>query len=689
MAAEKHQIQRKTDTDSDVTFAREVAQPSNPDSATLGTTNPQHLSEALSNSGSGQSLDGGAREYLEPKFGHSFENVKIHADGRADELSKSVGARAFTTGQDVYFREGEYKPSSPEGRHLLAHELTHTIQQSRGSVSGTSIGGGVAISEPGDSFEQEASSAADTVTQGGQVAVGGSKASAVQRMPASGLTLQRDTPTPAPAAGATPTTAPAPTTMPAPAAGGTFEENLAAADLLHGHGLFGPTEVRPGGGAFSASYDPAVGVMNVVIRAAINFQDAISSSGGSITPANAHLQSLANAASNPSLSPAQRAAMMARYQWSTTEKAAWMTNMESTVEAAWGGKHQFHINKPQHEWIGARIAIDVQTHEGARAGNDHLAVDAIKMPPGENLASHNDAAVHNVTNPDGTVTDKGPETGSAFVNNQDASKSFDGQMVVSSNDFAPRHDNLLRNSVNFDHNSADVDAAARGRLTTWVATFQGAPGTAGSRSIALKLEAHTSASGTANYNKDLAQRRANSVQAELTTLGFTNVTGAVVTDPQGEDAGSSTTDDNAAQRRQRRVDLIVDSGTAQVIGAHEMGHAFGLGDEYATGSGSMIQGTGAAAGTAASHDGLTKGMTDASGQPLPGAVNENNDNIMSLGNTVQPQHYSTFHAALQQITSVNEWALGPATARPTAPSPSSTPAPTPTPGATPAPATTP
>jgi outer membrane protein OmpA-like peptidoglycan-associated protein len=263
---------------------------------------------------------------------------------------------------------------------------------------------------------------------------------------------------------------------------------------------------------------------------------------------------------------------MARYQWNAAEKAGWMTNMESTVEAAWGGKHQFHINKPQHEWIGARIAVDVQTHEGARAGNDHIAVDAIKMPPGESLGSHNDAAVHNVTNPDGTVTDTGPESGSAFVNNQDAANSFDGQMMVSSNDFAPRHDNLLRNSVNFDHNSADVDAATRSRLTSWVATFQGAPGTAGSRSIALKLEAHTSASGTVNYNRDLAQRRANSVQAELTTLGFTNVTGAVITDPQGEVPGSSTTDSADDQRRQRRVDLIVDSGGAQVVGAHEIRH---------------------------------------------------------------------------------------------------------------------
>lgn len=672
MAAEKHQIQRKADTDSGVTFARDVAQPSNPDSATLGSENPQQLSEALSNSGSGASLDSGAREYLEPKFGHSFENVKIHADGRADELSKSVGARAFTTGQDVYFREGEYKPSSNEGRHLLAHELTHTIQQSKGSVSGTSIGGGLAISEPGDSFEQEASSAADTVTRGGQVAVGGSTGMAVQRRPAGGLTLQRDPTTPTPAPG----------TTTAPAAGGTFEQNLAAADVFHGHGMFGPTEVQPGGGAFEASYDPAAGVLNIVMRAAVNFQDALTSSGGSFTPANANLQSLANRARR--LPPARRAAFLARYQWNAAEKTGWLTNLETSVESTWGGKHQFHINKPQWEWIGARVNVDVQAHEGARAGNDHLAVDAVKMPPGENLYSHNDAGT---VNADGSANGGFSSTGTGSSTN-----SFDSTMTIASTDVSARPDNALRpggGAVNFAHNSDTLDGGAQTYLQNWIATFQGAPGAAGSRSIAVKLEAHASASGSVDYNRDLSQRRADSVKTFLTGHGLTNVTGSVATDPQGS-AGTNTTDSAAEQARQRRVELTVDSGAAQVLAAHEFGHAFGLGDEYATSpasgtaGSSLISGTGNQAGTAADHDGLTKNMTDASGAHLPGAVHENNDNIMSLGNTVQPQHYSTFHAALQQISGVSEWALGAATARPTAPAATGTPAPAPAPAATPA-----
>jgi outer membrane protein OmpA-like peptidoglycan-associated protein len=675
MAAEKYSIQRKADKTSEVSFSSEMTN-NTAESTQTSNGKAQQLSEALSNPNSGQGLDNSTRDILEPKFGHSFENVKIHADARADELSKSVGARAFTTGQDVYFRQGEYQPQTPGGMHLLAHELTHTIQQSRGSVSGTDIGGGVAVSDPGDSFEREASRVAQTVSQGGRVAVGGTSSAAVQRSPSvGGLTLQRDGPTPAPT-----TTAP-PTTTPAPATGASFEQNIAAADVFHGHGAFGPTEVQPGGGAFSAAYDPATGVLNIVIRAAVNFQDALTSSSGSFTPANANLQSLANSAG--SLPPARRAAFLARYQWNATEKSTWLTSLETSVEGAWGGKHQFHINKPQWEWIGANVNVDVQTHEGARAGNDHMAMDAIKMPPGENLYSHNDA---------GTVNADGSANGGfSSTNTGSSTNSFDSTMTIASTDVGNRHDNALINSVNFDHNSDALSADAQTTLQNWVATFQGAPTApgapkTGSRSIALKLSAHTSASGSADYNHDLAQRRADAVKTFLTSNGFTNVTGSVITDPAGTEAGASTTDTAARQRQQRRVDLVVDSGVAQVLAAHEFGHAFGLGDEYSTSpaagtaGSSLISGTGAQAGTAASHDAMTKNMTDASGNHLPGAVNENNDNIMSLGNTVQPQHYSTFHTALQTISGISEWALGAPTARPTAPS-AGTPAPAP--GATP------
>ncbi len=99
--------------------------------------------------------------------------------------------------------------------------------------------------------------------------------------------------------------------------------------------------------------------------------------------------------------------------------------------------------------------------------------------------------------------------------------------------------------------------------------------------------------------------------------------------------------------------MIVDGGDAQIIAAHEFGHAFGLGDQYATDAGGFISGTGRATGSRSPHDDQTKKMTDSSGTNLGGSVNENNADIMSLGNKVSAQHYSMFHSALGEITGMH------------------------------------
>ena len=80
-------------------------------------------------SGGGQPLSQSERSFFEPRFGTDFGVVRVHTDARADELARAVDARAFTHGDHVVFRAGEYAPGSSAGRHLLAHELTHTIQQ--------------------------------------------------------------------------------------------------------------------------------------------------------------------------------------------------------------------------------------------------------------------------------------------------------------------------------------------------------------------------------------------------------------------------------------------------------------------------------------------------------------------------------------------------------------------------------
>src|SRR4051794_20926287 len=114
----------------------------------------------LDNAGPGKPLEPEARAYLEPRFGHSFSNIRIHDDGQADDLARSVGARAFTSGSHIFMSAGTYAPSSADGMQLLAHEAVHTIQQSEGPVSGRPLADGVTVSDPADPFEQTAESAA-------------------------------------------------------------------------------------------------------------------------------------------------------------------------------------------------------------------------------------------------------------------------------------------------------------------------------------------------------------------------------------------------------------------------------------------------------------------------------------------------------------------------------------------------
>ncbi|MBD2248036.1 DUF4157 domain-containing protein [Nostoc sp. FACHB-888] len=84
--------------------------------------------------GGGQPLSNDIRQPMEQAFGTDFSSVKIHTDSRSDQLNQSVQARAFTTGQDIFFRQGEYSPGSHGGKELLAHELTHVVQQNGGAV---------------------------------------------------------------------------------------------------------------------------------------------------------------------------------------------------------------------------------------------------------------------------------------------------------------------------------------------------------------------------------------------------------------------------------------------------------------------------------------------------------------------------------------------------------------------------
>jgi hypothetical protein len=107
---------------------------------------------------SGQPLDAETRSFMEPRFGHDFSQVRVHADPRAATSARAVNALAYTVGQHLVFGAGHYAPDTTEGRRMVAHELAHVVQQ-EGQVIPPSIN--LAVREVGDEYEREAEAVAD------------------------------------------------------------------------------------------------------------------------------------------------------------------------------------------------------------------------------------------------------------------------------------------------------------------------------------------------------------------------------------------------------------------------------------------------------------------------------------------------------------------------------------------------
>ena len=116
-----------------------------------GRVHPDVTAQIAAARGGGTQVDAGVRDDLSSRLGDGLGDVRVHTDALADSLARSVQARAFTTGADIFFGAGEYRPASAEGRELLAHELTHVVQQ-----RGLPTSGEMVVTDPGDAQEAEA-----------------------------------------------------------------------------------------------------------------------------------------------------------------------------------------------------------------------------------------------------------------------------------------------------------------------------------------------------------------------------------------------------------------------------------------------------------------------------------------------------------------------------------------------------
>lgn len=104
---------------------------------------------------------------MEPRFGRDFSSVRVHTDGKATESAREVSAKAYTVGRHVVFGHGQYGQESERGRYLLAHELTHVVQQENGDGGLVSQSAPLSVSVPGDRAEQEAERVAHSVSAQG------------------------------------------------------------------------------------------------------------------------------------------------------------------------------------------------------------------------------------------------------------------------------------------------------------------------------------------------------------------------------------------------------------------------------------------------------------------------------------------------------------------------------------------
>ncbi len=111
----------------------------------------------------GTPLAADVRADMEGRFGQDFSDVRVHTGSAAHDSAKSVNAQAYTVGSNIVFQRDKYDPASDSGKHMLAHELTHVVQQRSGPVDGTDTGGGVKVSDPSDRFERDAVAHADRV----------------------------------------------------------------------------------------------------------------------------------------------------------------------------------------------------------------------------------------------------------------------------------------------------------------------------------------------------------------------------------------------------------------------------------------------------------------------------------------------------------------------------------------------
>jgi hypothetical protein len=389
-------------------------------------------------------------------------------------------------------------------------------------------------------------------------------------------------------------------------------------------GVRGPEDYVPSTnrGGFQVAYVPDVGdgALNIALKGAVDFVDGIEMLMGSLPFAVARQptpQVQAAATAINALPLAQRAAAIAAWHWDDAAKATFLADFQTAVVGAWQRKYQFHCTREHWGDLGADVNVRVEMHAGAKTGDDHMGLTTYKIA--------DTATAGNV----------------GVVRSRAGRDAHDNEMVLNSTDVRPRTDINLTRNIGFTAGTTTILPGDTARVSDFANRYQsGGTGpicsACGQEMAALagtRINLHVQ--GTGADPQAQARTRFDTLVAALVAGGMSDAATKCDFHYDGEGDGAR---------------MIVGSGLQQAVAAHEAGHMFGLQDEYTA----PFSGTGVALGTP-----TDPGLGIAQG--LPGAVAENTDSIMSVGNAVKPQHYATFLEALKHITGMSDWAVGPPT----------------------------
>ncbi len=578
-------------------------------------SNPNSVTEnvLLNSRGAGSSLDPVIETQMENGFGADFSNVRIHTDSTAVQMNKELGAQAFASGNDIYFNSGGYSPGTQNGKRLLAHELTHTIQQG---------------------------------------------ASTIQNF------VQREV---------TETTAP-PEAAPVEESAETCDEaTQREKEAFINHGIYGPESMTPAdtqAGGFEAAYNPATEVLNISVRGKTRFVDGLSMNGAGVVSAyERNLRELALLLNYLNDTHLKNTVVNDYYTWNETQKAAARSNFRQRIAETVGlweadGWISFHMADPCWDDIFANVDISIQVQDegeaaysGANsAGNDHLQVTVVKNPERSELDRVQSLVRSVVTREENDrmmCIDSSARytTGARVDYNRFGSGAntnpYDSEMTLSNLSLqnTPSEENnyrsLLRRQIFFERDESELGDNDRRALDGFMRDFSESDNVRNNSRITLV--GYASRLGSTAYNTTLVNDRLQSVVDYLRRRRFPNIDTRISQINQSDTVAENNPDTSEFADWFRRVDLIVGTGELQNTVAHEFGHVFGLRDEYAT-VGTSFTGTGTAPGTEVSHSDMAEALG------VDTVLSENSDNIMAMGNEVRSQHYATFGWALQRLT---------------------------------------